>query len=100
MLTTITTTTVTTVVAIGQAMVTVTLGVVILIVLLIAKELLTSYADDGVGNDGRAEEVKVKNDTAAKTIKTSLLATNLNVAIYPLLFSFLLVVLMKVVEVL
>ena len=97
MLTTITTTTTTAATAVGvsQAAVYGAIGVVILIMLLIAKELLSAYGDESEGESGRAEGVFV--DTHAK-VKS--LATNLSAAIYPLLFSFALIVFVKVVEVL
>lgn len=102
MLTTITTTTTTTTTAtavgVSQAAVFGAIGAVILIVLLIAKELLSSYDYESEGKSGRAEEVEgVFVDTHAK-VKS--LATSLSAAIYPLLFSFALTVFVKVVEVL
>ena len=102
MLTTITTTTTTTTAtAVGvssHAAVFGAIGVVILIVLLIAKELLSSYGDESEGKSGRAEEVEgVFVDTTAK-VKS--LATSLSAAIYPMLFCFALIVVIKVVEVL
>ena len=98
--TTTTTTTTTTAAAIGvsQAAVFGALGVGILIVLLIAKELLSSYGDESEGKSGGMEEEEgVFVDTHAK-VKS--LATNLSAAIYPLLFGFALIVAVKVVEVL
>ena len=96
MLTTITTTTTTTTTTAAAAFGAI--GVVILIMLLIAKELLSAYGDESEG--GRAEEVGgVFVDTHTHA-KVKLLATSLNAAIYPLLFSFALIVIMKVVEVL
>jgi hypothetical protein len=84
-------------VGVSQAAVFGAIGVVILIVLLIAKELLSSYGDESEDKSGRTEEVEgVFVDTHAK-VKS--LATNLSAAIYPLLFSFALIVFVKVVEV-
>ena len=79
MLTTITTTTTTTVVALTQAATLGAIGVVILITLLIAKELLNSY------EGGR---------------RAKFLARSVNAAIYPLLFAFATIVLVKVLQVL
>lgn len=95
-ITTTTTTTTTTATAIGvsQAAIYGALGVVILIVLLTAKELLGSYGDEGEATE------EAKGDFTAAHIKAKLLATNLNSAIYPLLFCFSLIVVMKVLEVL
>jgi len=70
MLTTITTTTTTTVVAMSQAAVFGAIGVVVLIALLIAKELLS----------------------ASENEKALLLGRITGVAIYPLLFAFLTIV--------
>jgi len=101
MLTTITTTTTTTTataVGISQGTVYGAIGVVILIMLLIAKELLSSYGDEGEGGSGRAEEVE--GDFMAINTKAKMVATNLSAAIYPLLFSFALIVLVKIMEVL
>ena len=75
---TTTTTTTTTVVAIGQAAVFCAIGVVVLITLLIAKELLS----------------------ASENEKVMLLGRITGVAIYPLLFAFLVIVLNTVLEVL
>ena len=100
MLTTVTTTTTTTTataVGVSQATTYGAIGVCILIVLLIAKELLSAYGDEGEGGSGSAGEVEsVFMDTNAK-VKS--LAMNLNAAIYPLLFSFALIVFVKVMEV-
>jgi hypothetical protein len=103
MLTSITTTTTTTTTAtaiggVSSGAVFGAFGVVILIVLLIAKELLSSYSDEREGGSGRVEEAdEVLVDTTAKTKS---LATSLSAAIYPLLFSFALIVVVKVMEVL
>ena len=78
MLTTITTTTTTTVVELSQAAVFGAIGVVVLIALLIAKELLS----------------------ASENEKALLLGRITGVAIYPLLFVFLTIVAVKVVMVL
>jgi hypothetical protein len=78
MLTTITTTTTTTVVAAGQIAVFGAIGVVILIALLIAKELLS----------------------ASENEKAMLLGRITSVATNPLLFAFLCIVTVKVLEVL
>jgi len=99
MLTTITiTTTTTTAIAGGVSQATVygAIGVVILIVLLIAKELLSSFEDENEGKSEWTEEVKGEiMDTRAKS-----LATNLSTVIYPLLLSFALIVTTKVLGVL
>lgn len=95
MLTTITTTTTTTTATAGgvsQATVCGAIGVVILIVLLIAKELLSSHEDE----NEVTEEVK----SEVMDIRAKSLATNLSVAIYPLLLNFALIVTTKVLEVL
>ena len=101
MLTTITTTTTTTIAAtavgVSQATIYGAIGVVILIVLLIAKELLSSYGDEVEGGSGRAEEVE--GEFMVINTKAKMVATNLSAAIYPLLFSFALIVVIKVVEV-
>ena len=78
MLTTITTTTTTTVVAMSHAAVFGAIGVIILIALLIAKELLS----------------------ASENEKAMLLGRITGVAINPLLFAFLTIVAVKVLEVL
>ena len=100
MLTTVTTTTTTTTVAtttattvttatavgVSQAAVYGAIGVGILIMLLIAKELLSAYGEESEG------KVEIRGrDVSAKS-----LAMNLNVAICPLLFSFALIVAVKV----
>jgi len=72
------------------------ISVVILIVLLIAKELLSSFEDKNEGKCEGMEEVKGE----IMDIKAESLATNLSVAIYPLLLNFALIVTMKVLEVL
>ena len=77
-ITTTTTTTTTTVVAVSQAAVFGAIGVVILIALLIAKELLS----------------------ASENEKAMLLGRITGIAINPLLFSFLTIVIVKVLEVL
>lgn len=78
MLTTITTTTTTTVVALTQAAIFGAIGVVTLIALLISKELLSSTENE----------------------KAKFLGRVTGVAIYPLLFTFLMIVVVKVLEVL
>lgn len=78
MLTTITTTTTTTVLVASQAAVFGAIGVVVLIALLIAKELLS----------------------ASENEKALLLGRITGVANYPLLFAFLTIVTVKVLEVL
>ncbi len=103
MLTTITTTTTTTTAAtavggVSQATVYGAIGVVILIVLLIAKELLSSYGAEREGESEGVEEEK--GEIMDSNRMANSLATNLSVAIYPLLFSFALLVAMKVMEVL
>lgn len=99
MLTTVTTTTTTTTVAttttatavgVSQAAVYGAIGVCILIMLLIAKELLSAYGEE---SEGKGEIMD--RDVSAKS-----LAMNLNAAICPLLFSFSLIVVVKVLEVL
>jgi hypothetical protein len=85
-LTIITTTTTATAGGVSQATVYGAIGVVILIVLLIAKELLSSYEDE---SEGKIMDIRAKS-----------LATNLCITIYPLLFSFALGVITKVLEVL
>ena len=91
MLTTTTTTTATAV-GVSQAAVYGAIGVCILIMLLIAKELLSAYGEESEG--------KGKGDIPGRDIRAKSLAMNLNVAICPLLFSFSLIVVVKVVEVL
>ena len=71
---------------------------VILIVLLIAKELLSAYSEEGEGGSGRAEEAE--GTFGDRTVKAKSLATSLSAAIYPLLFCFALIVVIKVMEVL
>jgi hypothetical protein len=78
MISVITTTTTTTVVAISQAAVFGAIGVVVLIALLIAKELLN----------------------ASENEKAMLLGRITGIAIYPLLFAFLTIVAVNVLEVL
>jgi len=78
MLSVITTTTTTTVVAMSQAAIFGAMGVVVLITLLIAKELLS----------------------ASENEKAMLLGRITGVAIYPLLFAFLTIVAVTVLEVL
>ena len=78
MLTTVTTTTTAVSLALGQAALFGTIGVVVLIALLIAKELLS----------------------ASENEKAMLLGRITGVAIYPLLFAFLTIVAVKVLEVL
>ncbi|MGB2840899.1 MAG: hypothetical protein WBC40_00225 [Halobacteriota archaeon] len=99
MLTTITTTTTMTTTTAGnvsQATVYGAISVVILIVLLIAKELLSSFEN---GNEGKSEVMEeVKGEIM--DIRAKSLATNLSTAIYPLLLSFALIVITKVLEVL
>jgi uncharacterized membrane protein len=91
MLTTVTTTTTTaTAAGVSQAAVYGAIGVCILIMLLIAKELLSAYGEEGEG----------KGEIRGKDISAKSLAMNLNAAIYPLLFSFSLIVVVKVMEVL
>ena len=77
MISVITTTTTTTVVALTQAAVFGAIGVVVLIALLIAKELLS----------------------ASENEKAMLLGRITGVAIYPLLFAFLTIVMVTVMEV-
>ena len=74
----ITTTTTTTVVALSQAAVYGAIGVIVLIALLIAKELLS----------------------ASENGKVMFLGRHTGVAIYPLLFVFLTIVAVKIIEVL
>ena len=94
MLTTVTTTTTTTTTAtavgVSQAAVYGAIGVCILIMLLIAKELLSAYGEEGEG----------KGEILDRDIHAKSLAMNLNAAICPLLFSFALIVVVKVMEVL
>jgi hypothetical protein len=92
--TTTTTTTTATAMGISQAAIYGAFGVVILILLLIAKELLSSYVDETEGLEDTEGGGMVMN-TKAKS-----LAENLSTAIYPLLFCFALIVVMKVFEVL
>lgn len=99
MLTTLTTTTTMTTTTAGnvsQATVYGAIGVVILIVLLIAKELLSSFENENEGKSEVMEEVKGE----IMDIRAKSLATNLSTAIYPLLLSFALIVITKVLEVL
>jgi hypothetical protein len=99
MLATTTTTTATaTAVGIAHAAVFGAIGVVILIMLLIAKELLSAYGEECEGASERAEEAEgifVDSHSKAK-----MLAKTLSAAIYPLLFSFTLIVIVKIMEVL
>ena len=94
--TTTTTTTATTATALGvsQAAIYGALSVVILILLLIAKELLSSYVDETEGVEAEEGGGMMMN-TKAKS-----LAANLSTAIYPLLFGFSLIMVIKVLEVL
>jgi hypothetical protein len=106
MITTVTTTTTTTMTTTTTTMLattttttaTATAVVVILIMLLIAKELLSAYGEESEGASGMAEEAEgVFVDSYAKA---KLLAKTLSAAIYPLLFSFTLIVIVKIMEVL
>ena len=99
MATTTTTTATATAVGIAHAAVFGAIGVVILIMLLIGKELLSAYGEEGEGASGTAEEAaeEVFVDSHAKA---KLLAKTLSAAIYPLLFSFTLIVIVKIMEVL
>ena len=93
MLTTVTTTTTTTTataVGVSQAAVYGAIGVCILIMLLIAKELLSAYGEESEG----------KGEIRGRDISAKSLAMNLNAAICPLLFSFSLIVVVKVLVVL
>ena len=86
-----TATTATTATAVGaQAAVYGAIGVCILIMLLIAKELLSAYGEESEG----------KGEIRGRDISAKSLAMNLNAAICPLLFSFALIVVVKVLEVL
>ena len=89
--TTATTTATATAVGIAHAAIFGAIGVVILIMLLIAKELLSAYSEEGE----EAEGVFVDSHAKAK-----MLAKTLSAAIYPLLFSFTLIVIVKIMEVL
>ena len=73
------------------------LAVCILIMLLIAKELLSAYAEEGEAtrSGGAAEEAEGGTCVTAK-----LLARNISAAIYPLLFCFALIVVVTVMGVL
>ena len=98
MISTVTTTTTTTATAIGvlHAAVYGALAVCILIVLLIAKELLSAYGEEGEAKrSGTAEDAEGGTCVTAKS-----LARNLSAAIYPLLFCFIIIVAVKVLEVL
>ena len=88
--TTATTATTATAVGVSQAAVYGAIGVCILIMLLIAKELLSAYGEESEG----------KGEIRGRDISAKSLAMNLNAAICPLLFSFSLIVVVKVVEVL
>lgn len=99
MLTTITTTTTTTTTTtaaaagVSQAAILGAIGVVVLILLLIANELLSSY-----GNESESAE-EGEGKIMDGNIKAKFAAMNLRVAIHPLLFSFALIVFVKVMEV-
>jgi hypothetical protein len=93
MLTTVTTATAATAVGISQVAVYGAIGVCILIMLLIAKELLSAYGSE-------ESEVNGKGEIWGRDISAKSLAMNLNAAICPLLFSFALIVIVKVLEVL
>ena len=84
MLTTVTADTTATATAVGasQAAVYGAIGVCILIMLLIAKELLSAYGEESEG----------KGEIRSRDISAKSLAMNLNAAIFPLLFSFALIV--------
>ena len=90
MLTTVTADTAATATAVGasQAAVYGAIGVSILIMLLIAKELLSAYGEESEG--------KGKGEIWGRDISAKSLAMNLNVAICPLLFSFALIVVVTV----
>ena len=90
MIATITTITTTAVADTPQAGVCGAIGVCILIMLLIAKELLSAYC----------EETEGKGEIMGRDISAKSLAMNLNMAIFPMLLSFVLIVYLKVVEVL
>ena len=93
-----TTTTTTTTVGAPQVAVYGALAVCILIMLLIAKELLSDYSEEGEAkrSGGRAAE-EAEGGTCV-TVKS--LAGNLSAAIYPLLFCFTLIVVVTVMGVL
>jgi len=103
MLTTVTTTTTTTAAAAGGYQVAAfgAVGVVILIALLIAKELLSAYGhgDENEGRSGRTEEARGVIGVDAKS-KVRSITISLGCAIYPLLFSFAVIVVVRVIEVL
>jgi len=90
--TTATTATTATAVGVSQAAVYGAIGVSILIMLLIAKELLSAYGEESEG--------KGRGEIRGRDISAKSLAMNLNAAICPLLFSFALIVVVKVLEVL
>jgi len=69
------------------------IAVAILIILLIAKELLSSYESE---KSEKMEEIK---DTSV-IVKAKTIVRNLNVIVYPLLFLFALIVCIKIIEVL
>jgi hypothetical protein len=102
--TTTTTTTATTATAIGgsHAAVFGALGVVILIILLIAKELLSAYGEEGEvkRSSGRAAEGTEGDATVDMCIMVKSLARNISAAVYPLLFCFALIVVVTVMGVL
>ncbi|MBA5942154.1 MAG: hypothetical protein H0M93_02330 [Methanophagales archaeon] len=102
MLITVTTTTTTTAAAAGgyQLAAFGTIGVIILIALLIAKELLSAYGDENAGRSGSGQTEVVRGISVDATVKARSFATSLSCAIYPLLFSFALIVTVKVIEVL
>jgi hypothetical protein len=89
MISTVTTTTAVTTtataIAVAHAAIYGAIGVCILILLLIAKELLSAYGEEGA--------------TACRHV-TKMLARDLSAAIHPLLFCFIIIVAVKVLEVL
>jgi hypothetical protein len=99
--TTTTTTTTTTATAIGvsHAAVYGALGVCILIVLLIAKELLSAYGEEGEVRR-RCGDAVDECAAAGSCVTAKSLARNLSAAIYPLLFCFALIVAVTVMGVL
>lgn len=106
MVTTMTTTTTTTTTAAaaaanaGHAVVFGALAVVVLILLLIAKELLSAYAEEAEAKRSGRAAVAAEGRGEVTCVRAKSLARSLSVAILPLLFCFILIVAVKVLEVL
>ena len=98
--TTTTTTTAAAAAGFSHASVFGALAVITLILLLIAKELLSAYGEEGEAKRSGAAEEEAEGNHPGTIIKAKSLARNLSAAIYPLLFCFALIVAVTVMGVL